>query len=425
MRLKFEREIHLQGNIKFDRDLTIFLGVYNGATYLDNLKEQLAGQTSQEFNLLIVDNNSGDNSLSMLKSWKYHFGDRLTLVSNLTNLGAHGSMHNNFDLIKTPWFCQIHQDDYYFGDHIKTLILGINESETDVVAVSTQMGSMAHDGRRIASAPRASMYITEFDQPSSLIQNIRTHCVPDPATAFKTDAFKKSASLWHSTAFPDTEQLLKLCAYGRFKFIPKETMLYRENPYSQSHAIQKSESILETYTALQRFFHSKEFIRIFCMVDDQEKAEFIEGIIDALKYRVTNEVLNSLLNISIIEFAFQLTEYSNKPILELGIPIYESLGFKFPLNLLKNLTGGYANPAFVLRQSDNQRLLKLLTSGQNNGVLLGRRHSSTIRSLAEKLTPIFSRKRIVKLLAVFGVRPSSHKQFDFEWRRSRKEESSK
>jgi len=140
---------------------------------------------------------------------------------------------------------------------------------------------------------------------------------------------------------------------------------------------------------------------------------------------VTNELLNSLLNISIIEFAFQLTEYSNEPILELGIPIYESLGFKFPSNLLKNLTGGYANPAFVFRQSDNQRLLKLLSSGQNNGVLLRKRYPSKIRGLAEKLTPIFARKRIVKLLAGFGVKPSSHKQFDFDWRRSREDGSSK
>lgn len=421
MNSKFKRRIHAQGYCESDRILTIFLGVYNGAEYLDSLQKQLSNQTTQDFNLLVVDNNSSDDSLAKLVRWEKIFGVRLTLVSNSINLGAHGSMQNNLDLITTPWFSQIHQDDFYSSSHLETLISGIAQSNHDIVSVSTLMGSMTKDGKRVAPPPRAALFIKEFDQPSQVVQNIRTHCVPDPATAFKLEAFRATVSQWHSTAFPDSEQILKLCALGRFRFIPKETMMYRENPSSQSHSIEKSESELETCLALLRFFHSEEFVIVLKMVKSGEESLFINGILKALKFRITNEILSSLVSISLLEVVFQLTEYSEKSILKMAIPAYKSLGFKFPVDLLSNLTEDKPTSSSEHDVLNFQALAKFLALGHD----MGRQPSNLvlirIYEMVAKRIPLSFRMRLWKLLIKYGMTPGTRAQFDFEWRKSQSE----
>jgi len=334
----FPRVIHLQGKSDPTIKVTAFLGVYNGLKYLESMLEQLISQDSQKFNLLVVDNNSTDESLLYLKTWSNFFGDRITLVSNSINLGAHGSMRNNLDLIQTEWFAQIHQDDFYFSNHIHVLSQEIENSTPEIVAISTLMGSMTENGKRIGSPPRAAMFISDHDQPSALVQNLRTHCVPDPASAFRVNTYKSTLSQWHSTSFPDTEQILKFCAHGIFKYVPKETMLYRENPQSQSHSINKSESILGTYIALTRFFHSHEFISIFNLVENQKKTIFLDSIFNAIEFRLPNRTLFQLLKISILESLLNITEYSDGVVLSYSAETFSSLGFIFPSNLLLNLS---------------------------------------------------------------------------------------
>ncbi len=417
MKILVPREIHFRNHLKNEPQLTVFLGIYNGSQYLESLFNQINNQKFQDFNLLVVDNASTDDSLEKLFSWKNSFSNRLTLVTNSTNLGAHGSMQNNFDLIVTPWFAQMHQDDFYFPNHLETLHENILNSDPNIIAVSTLMGSMNSEGVQVSAPPRASMFIQDFDCPSALLQNLRTHCVPEPSSAFNTAVFRETFSLFHSTAFPDTEQVLRLCSKGKFKYIAKETMLYRENPLSQSHSVERLESVIETYMALSRYFHSFEFKEIFLMVEKFERVRFIQAVLSAIKYRLNHEALVSLLSLSILEKCIEMTNYGDANLNSLAAKAYKSTEFKFPANLLSRL--GYESSSESC--SDIRLILADFTQTESDNMkptrsLVKQLSKSTYGSLG-KYVPLWLRKIFWKMIQRSALGSQINERFLFDWRK--------
>lgn len=307
--------------------ITIFLGIYNGEQYLGSLLKQLVSQSNQKFNLLIVDNNSSDNSLQVIKNWPRVFGQRLTLVKNPVNYGGHGSVFNNLRKIKTPWFCTFHQDDFYKPNHLETLLKLVSNSSPSTVGVCTTMGSMSSKGKYLNSKPRVTWFSSNLDQAGQFLQNIKSQAVPYPATAFNLEIYKKTRVPNHSTAFSDTEQTLKMLAYGTFTCSQSETMYYRENPSSESHVINQRERVLGAAVGLLRIFHSKEFEIILKKVPKNKRSIFTRQLLDAISSRIPESDLLETLKISAVEQMIEKWGYLEKDLISPSSDIYQKYRF--------------------------------------------------------------------------------------------------
>jgi hypothetical protein len=337
----FPREFYIKAEKPDTFKITIFLGIYNGSSYLGSLRQQLSSQTNQEFHLVITDNNSSDNSFEELKGWELDFPNRITILRNEINLGGSGTLLNSFDLFRTPWFAAFHQDDSYSPNHIEVLLAGINNAERDVVAVSTVMASMSGDGSLIGTVPRASMFAKSNSPLSAFLQNLRTHSVPWPASAFRCDIFEKTFSPWHSTAFPDTEQILRMCSFGRFITVDQETMHYRENQNSESHAIQSLESQIGVAVSLVRFFNGKEYQNILESVDQEKMETFLSEMIDALEFRLKGNPLAGFVILVCLEGLIEAWGYTNKQVIKLGYESYFLIKSELSSSLFARLGQSY------------------------------------------------------------------------------------
>lgn len=67
--------------------VTVSLIPWNSARYLDQNLRSLAAQTFQDFNLVITDNNSSDNSARICESFASQFSGRFELKRNTENMG--------------------------------------------------------------------------------------------------------------------------------------------------------------------------------------------------------------------------------------------------------------------------------------------------------------------------------------------------
>lgn len=335
--LKFSREVFLEATEPEKFGIGIFLGVYNGLTYLSSLKSQLLNQTSQNFHLVVVDNNSTDGSFEIIKEWSQSFASRITIVRNTINLGGSGTLLNSLDLIKTNWFTAFHQDDFYKPEHIEVLLSEINKSPDCVIAISTVMASMEADGTKIGTIPRSSMFAKSNHPVSAFLQNLQIHSVPWPATAFKREVFEMSQALWHNTAFPDTEQILRMCAYGEFITIEKETMYYRENPFSESHTVMSNQSELGTVLSLFRVFGSSEFKIITSQLNANEIELFGIELINAIDFRLKESAFGGFLSLYAIEMLIQNVGYHNGGLVLLAQTYYQELEMTSTASLLLNL----------------------------------------------------------------------------------------
>lgn len=318
--------------------ITAFIGIYNGEKYLDSLFDQIKSQKTNQFNLLIVDNASPDNSFEIINSWPQKLSNlSFQIIRNPKNLGAGGSLNLNLHLINTPWFTTMHQDDFYKPNHISTLLELINNADDEISGVSATMGSMTNEGKKIKSIPRSTWFSSDLDKYSQFTQNLKSQSFPFPCTAFKTEIYKKTKVLIHNPSFSDTEQTLKMLCYGKFLITSEETMLYRENPLSESHSLNDYEREIGAYIGLNRVFASEAFLNMIKSIESEKLFEYAKRIIDSVKERVSDPKLLQILQISVLENIVDATSYENKQILKLLSKQYSSFSSSQTLDNLSNL----------------------------------------------------------------------------------------
>lgn len=67
--------------------ITVVITTYNLERYIDNCFDDLINQTMQDFDVLIVDDNSSDGTRDKIEKWKLKFGNRLKTVYLESNKG--------------------------------------------------------------------------------------------------------------------------------------------------------------------------------------------------------------------------------------------------------------------------------------------------------------------------------------------------
>ena len=320
------------------KTITAFLGINNGEKYLDSLFNQIKNQDSNEFNLLIVDNASKDNSSEIIKTWPQKLPNiDVRIITNPNNLGAGGSLNLNLHQINTPWFLTMHQDDFYKPNHVSDLIEMIKKAGDDVSGVSATMGSMTNEGQKIKSIPRSTWFSSDLDRYGQFIQNVKSQSIPFPCTAFKTEIYKRTQVLIHNPSFSDSEQTLKMLCLGKFLVSKNETMLYRENNLSESHSLNQIEREIGAYIGLSRVFASEMFLNLIKPLDKAELFSFIEKLSEAVSCRITDSKLQKIIQIGLIENVLDLNGYENKEILQLLSDKYTDFSSQQTLNNLGSL----------------------------------------------------------------------------------------
>jgi hypothetical protein len=323
-------------------EATLFLGLFNAETYLDSLLEQISSQ-SVALPMIVVDNCSTDDTWANIQAWLSIFPGQLVLVRNPINLGASGSLYVNSDLIETPWFITMHQDDFYKRNHFETLVEAIKKSTPDTLCITTEMGSIGLRGETQSCPPRASWLLPDFEPATIFTSNLKIHNVPYPAAAFRASVFFDNAVPWETTAFPDTEWVLSVASLGRFTFVEKETMLYRENPSSESHSIESEEKLFGASLALLRVFGSKSFEDLCLSRPREDRARFSTSVLEGVRFRLGHSPHSEL----VVTFASQKMAaswgYSESGTNSQLINTFKSIGAKFPVELLTSLNLFFEN----------------------------------------------------------------------------------
>jgi len=404
-------------------ELTVFLGLYNAETYLPSLLRQLESQEYKDFLLIIVDNNSTDNTWSLIQLWPFILDCEVLLVKNPQNLGAAGSVNFNFDLVTSEWVTFMHQDDFYYPNHLQTLVNQTKKSTHKTVSISTSMGSMDNAGSRTPSKFRAGWLLQNESRETIFLANLRTHCVPWPSTIFRTKNYEAVLPSWHNTSFSDTEMILKLICAGEVKFVPIETMRYRENPLSESHSVNILESRTISATSLARVFASEDFMRFAESVQGDLRQKFLEGVISGIEIRLGKGEITSLIQLIALEsmnFAWKYSQVLNLKILQ---GVFRQLQSPFSEDLFgelaKNISARDNVKSAEIPSVDIAQLIKELNTNNVNEAR-GSRILSKLKALDGILFRICP-KTIRRLILVFTIkmrfkRDPTH-PWNFTWRK--------
>jgi glycosyltransferase involved in cell wall biosynthesis len=99
--------------------VTVLMSVFNGEQYLKDAIDSVLNQTYQDFDLLIMNDGSTDNSLAIIQSYK---DPRIKLITNDQNLGLINSLNKGISLIQSDYIIRMDSDDICLPNRIEVQV---------------------------------------------------------------------------------------------------------------------------------------------------------------------------------------------------------------------------------------------------------------------------------------------------------------
>jgi glycosyltransferase involved in cell wall biosynthesis len=214
--------------------VSVIMPVFNAAEYLSESIESILNQTYSNFEFIIVDDASTDNSWNIIKSFAKK-DKRIIPIKNRINLGVSLASNIAISLTKGVFLARMDADDISFSDRIKKQVKFLN-LHPDIVAVGGQcvvIDEFDHviGHKRFPTIPQKLeemiFWAIPMQQPSMMV-NLQK--LPKKFDWYQPN--KASAE--------DVDLMFRLMMYGQIANLNDDLLFYRHLVGSLSHKNPKS-----------------------------------------------------------------------------------------------------------------------------------------------------------------------------------------
>lgn len=224
--------------------ITVFTPTYNRAYILPQLYRSLQQQTCYNFEWLIVDDGSHDNTENLVKKWQQEVNSFPIMYIKQPNGGKHRAINTGLTQAHGEWFFIVDSDDWIPNDAIHKIIKHIQ-----VLPKNSDLAGICGFKARKDGKPLGNCAKLQEGTDASMIEiRQKYHIKGDMAEVFKTDIlrqfpfpefegekFLNEAVVWNKIAekyvLRYIPEILYFCEYradGLTKSIRKR---YRNSPY--------------------------------------------------------------------------------------------------------------------------------------------------------------------------------------------------
>ncbi len=228
--------------------VSVLMPVYNGYRYVSEAIESILQQTYTDFELLITDDGSQDQSLTVLQS--YAERDARILLTSRSNKGLTPTMNEMLGKARGKFIAVMEQDDCSIPQRL-ALETQFLQEHPDVVCVSGWPQLIDEEGRLLTQL----MMPTTHNEIQTLA--LAGHSgVSHPGVMFRKDSllqvggYDESLRLAH-----DLDLWLKLGEVGKLANLAEGVVQYRLHPESESERNrlrQREEALIVCQRAWQR-----------------------------------------------------------------------------------------------------------------------------------------------------------------------------
>jgi glycosyltransferase involved in cell wall biosynthesis len=114
--------------------VTVLMGVFNGAAYLRHAVDSILAQTFQDFEFLIINDGSTDDSRAILRSYADR---RIRVIENEENIGLTRSLNRGLRLARADLIARQDADDVSHPARLEKQV-AFMEANPEIVVVGTQ-----------------------------------------------------------------------------------------------------------------------------------------------------------------------------------------------------------------------------------------------------------------------------------------------
>lgn len=125
--------------------ISVVMPAYNAARYIGQAIDSLLNQTYKDFELLVIDDCSTDDTVEIVKAYAAK-DPRVRLIQQPANGGVSVARNTGFQEAKYPWVALLDADDIALPDRLEKQVKAI-ESDPEVVAWGAAVRNMSPDGK--------------------------------------------------------------------------------------------------------------------------------------------------------------------------------------------------------------------------------------------------------------------------------------
>lgn len=114
------------------KKVTLIVPVYNSEEYIGKCLESILKQTYQDFEIMVVNDGSKDNSQKVINYYKENFPDKIISIEQ-ENKGVSKTRNESIRKAKSKYIMFIDNDDYLDKDYIETFVKTAEEGDYDAV----------------------------------------------------------------------------------------------------------------------------------------------------------------------------------------------------------------------------------------------------------------------------------------------------
>lgn len=204
--------------------VTIGLPVYNGQNYLVETLESILAQTFTDFELVISDNASTDDTEKICREYAAR-DERIRYFRNSVNIGASANYNRAFELGVAPYFKWAAHDDLLAPAFLERCVQALDD-DPDVVLAYTRAKAIDADGEVVKSYP----FKRHFNSPDPRQRFFEFVLDPSPVVAvfglMRRDTLGRTRLIGKYSG-SDRPLLSEMSLLGKFFEVPEFLFFYR------------------------------------------------------------------------------------------------------------------------------------------------------------------------------------------------------
>ncbi len=306
--------------VSISNSFSIVIPTYNRADFIGLALKSVLNQTFQNFEVIIIDNNSTDDTLEVIKG----FNDNRINVFNINNNGVIGTSRNKgIKIAKGDWIAFLDSDDLWYPDRLKIIKKHIhNNPSYDVISTNEYM--VDKNSKILSNLMYGPI---EKNQYQSLL--LYGNRLSPSATVVRKDFLIKESILFSESkdliTVEDYDFWLRLSLKkAKFFFIPSfqgEYLVHETNlsSFMKLHKANLSNLYRDHIFNIQNFEKDRNLLWF--------KIKYSSIFLDELRYLITEKRLNNILNLtsSFIKSPFFILKIITKKIYFKSINILRTI----------------------------------------------------------------------------------------------------
>lgn len=208
--------------------VTVIALCFNHARFVLECLESIRAQTYQDFELIVTDDRSKDNSPELITEWLERNYPQAQFICHKENVGLCRTLNEALKRSRGQFIAMIATDDTWEPDKLRVQLELMTSCPEDVAVVYSDAHQMDETGKRLEKSFLEAHGILCPPPYGDIFSRIADgNFIPAMATLIRRKALDDVGGYDESLTYEDFDMWLRLSARYKFNFLPGKVANYR------------------------------------------------------------------------------------------------------------------------------------------------------------------------------------------------------